>query len=184
MSYNIESYLQIDDNLMPNIKNKKVDKKTSKAKNIRNKHYLKLVYLFHILIVFPLFMFICVNKPLELFGYNIHKLVGRILLLVMGYSLLKSEITGNWNWKYSNMFNFNMKKNKQNATRLRIVYWLHIIIIIPLLLSSDKSVTDNKIKGGFCLLGIIAVLYHGYTLWRSEKIGKWDWFWNKKPINI
>ena len=96
----------------------------------------------------------------------------------MGYSLLKSEITGNWNWTISQMFNFNMEQNKRNSNRLRMVYIFHIILVVPVLLYANYNKKMHKqIEGMICMLGVLALLYHGYAYWRSETTGQWNWNW-------
>ena len=118
------------------------------------------------------------GQHFKILGYNLLKLVGWGLLAFMGYSLLKSEITGNWNWNYTQMLDFNMKQDKRNATRLRIVYLLHILIIVPLLLYIGKNKkTYPRIEGSMCILAVFALLYHGYSYWRSETTGQWNWLW-------
>ena len=153
------------------------DKSTSAGyKDNRNANYLRKVYLLHILIVAPIFLLGCFGLNLKIFGTNLLKIIGWILLIFMGYSLLKSEITGNWNWNLSKLFDFNMKQDRNNATRLRIVYIFHIIIIVPLLLLINYSKKIQKqLQGALCILGIMALIYHGYSYWRSETSGQWNW---------
>ena len=114
----------------------------------------------------------------KILGYDFLTLLGWTLLVFMGYSLLKSEITGNWNWNYMDIFNFKMKQDKKNSVRLRIVYLLHIVVIAPLLLYLRSSKKTNiRAEGAICILGILALLYHGYSYWRSETTGQWNWQW-------
>jgi hypothetical protein len=135
-------------------------------KNIRNANYLKKIYLFHILIIGPMFLLCCFGIHFHIFGIDLLKTLGWILLVFMGYSLLKSEITGNWNWNLSQIFDFNMKPNRRNSIRLRIIYMFHIIIIVPLLMFINYSNAIHKqLEVVFCILGIIALLYHGYSYW-------------------
>ena len=146
--------------------------------DIRNAGYLRAIYLLHILVVVPLFIACCFGKRFKILGNSLFNLLGWTLLVFMGYSLLKSEITGNWNWSYSDIFNFKMKQDKKNSVRLRIVYLLHMIVVAPLLLytNSSKKVVP-RLDGAICILGILALLYHGYSYWRSETTGQWNWQW-------
>ena len=148
--------------------------------DIRNANYLRKVYLLHILLVFPLFVFYgYLGKHFKAFGYDSCRWLGWILLSFMGYSLLKSEITGNWNWDLKHVFDFNMKQDKRNATRLRIVYLFHSLIVAPLLLyiGRHSKKVDEKALGSICILGVLAFFYHGYSYWRSETTGEWNWMW-------
>lgn len=144
----------------------------------RNANYLRKVYLLHILLVFPLFvLYGCLGKKTKMFGYDLVRIVGWVLLSFMGYSLLKSEITSNWNWTLKDMFNFRMKEDKKNSKRLRLVYLFHLLIITPVLLyfSRNNKKVDEKALGGICILGVSAFFYHGYSYWRSETTGEWNW---------
>jgi len=144
----------------------------------RNASYLRKVYLLHILLVFPLFvMYGCLGKKTKMFGYDLVRIVGWVLLSFMGYSLLKSEVTRNWNWSLKDMFNFRMKEDKKNSKRLRLVYLFHLLIITPVLLyfSRNNKKVDEKVLGGICILGVSAFFYHGYSYWRSETTGEWNW---------
>ena len=148
--------------------------------DVRNANYLRKVYLLHILLVFPLFIFYgCLGKHFKVLGRDSCRWLGWILLSFMGYSLLKSEITGNWNWDISHMFDFKMKQDKRNAMRLRIVYLFHLLIVAPLLLyiSRHNKKVDEKALGSICILGVLAFFYHGYSYWRSETTGEWNWMW-------
>jgi len=147
--------------------------------DIRNANYLRTVYLLHILIVVPLFLLCCIGIHYEILGIDLLRILGWLLLVYMGYGLLKSEITGNWNWGLSNIFDFNMKQDRRNSARLRIVYIFHLLIIVPLLLYVNYNKNTNKqIEGMVCILGILALLYHGYSYWKSETEGQWNWNWS------
>ena len=146
--------------------------------DIRNSNYLRKVYLLHILVVVPLLAWCCIGKTIKIMGQDLLRMLGVILLVFMGYSLLKSEITGNWNWKLSQILNFRMPQNKRNSTKLRSVYLFHIIIIVPLLWYVNANKKNNKRLGGIvCGLAAFALLYHGYSYWKSETEGNWNWNW-------
>ena len=152
--------------------------------DIRNANFLRVIYLLHILLVAPLFMIVGCR------GYKnktLLKVIAYTILLYHGYSLIKSEITGNWNWNLSKVFNFNLKKDDKNATRLRIVYLIHLLVVAPLLLyiafnNNEYNYWNPNINKGsliaLCSLGIWALIYHGYSYWRSETTGQWNWSWN------
>ena len=149
------------------------DKSTgSNYSDNRNKNYLRNVYLLHILLVFPFFLLLCRQKQASIMGYS-SKILGYTLLTFMGYSLLKSEITGDWNWGYSDTFNFDKKQQQNNSSRLRLVYIFHIITVVPLLIyySSD----NQQVSGALCSMGLLALMYHGYSYNRSVTSGQWNW---------
>ena len=148
------------------------DKSTNTALyDTKNKSFLRMVYLIHILVAGPLFILLGCG---EYRNKTILSIVGYSVLLYHGFSLLKSEITGNWNWNLSNAFNFNLKKDNKNSKQLRIVYLLHILLVAPLLLYNSNKI-NKKSLGAVCILGVSALLYHGYAYWVSETTGKWNW---------
>ena len=50
--------------------------------------------------------------PEYLSDISIIMVLGWIVLGFFGYSLIKSEITGNWNWSMSQFFDFNLDQDK------------------------------------------------------------------------
>ena len=136
-------------------------------------------YLFHILLVFPLFtLFGCLNRHFHLLGYDVCWLLGLSVLIYHGLSLVKSELSGNWNWSLSDALDFNLKPDKRNASRLRTVYMFHVLVIAPLLLyigTHNKKNVDPRALGAVCSLGVLALFYNGYSYWRSETTGQWNW---------
>jgi len=147
--------------------------------DVRNANYLRMVYLLHILLVFPLFtLFGCLNRHFHLLGYDVCWLLGLLVLVYHGFSLVKSELTSNWNWSLSDALDFNLKPDKRNAPRLRTVYLFHVLIVAPLLLyigTHNKKKIDPRALGAVCSLGVLALFYNGYSYWRSETTGQWNW---------
>lgn len=142
----------------------------------RNANYLRNVYLLHILLVAPLMIYIgCISQKHDTL-HPILEVMSYVVVLFFGLSLLKSEMTGNWNWKLSSILNYKESEDPKNSKRLRLVYLLHLLIIAPILYyACQKGKNNQQVLGMLCILGILALFYHGYSYWRSETTGQWNW---------
>lgn len=151
-----------------------------------NAGYLRIVYMFHIFILAPLFIygayFAVGDYESKALYTSLILYAGIFAILYHGFSLLYSKTTGNWNWNWGGKSPVGAKyEDIGNKAWLTKVYWLHLLMGLVFAWLGyqywfHNRVPDNLLGtiGGF---GIMALIYHGYAWLRSELTKDWTWTW-------
>jgi hypothetical protein len=109
---------------------------------------------------------------LKILGIDLFKILGWIVIGIIGYILLKSEITGNWNVNLSNIVDFKIDQDRRNSKKLRLMYIFDIIIIVPVLLFITFKKKTYKHSSSFMgALILLILLYNGLYYGKSKMTG-------------